>query len=98
MGFTRCAECDAALVYRLPMDPPHCSEPEAELVVIHTDNNTFNLDLARTTLDATGIDSIIRSDDYGGRGPHLSFIRGIELLVRSDDAVEADEILSLDLR
>ena len=73
-------------------------EDETVLVVIRTYNNKFDVDIARTTLEAAGIESMIRSDDYGGSGPNLSFIRGIDLLVRSEDAEEADQILNLDLR
>src|SRR2546426_528623 len=97
-GFTRCSECDVALVYRFPTHSTVSPELETDLVVIRTYNNKFEVDLAKTTLEAAGIESMIRSDDYGGRGPNLSFILGIDLLVRSEDADDADQILSLDVR
>ena len=97
-GFNRCSECNVALVYRFPANSTVSPEFETALVVIRTYHNKFEADLARTTLEAAGIESMIRSDDYGGRGTNLSFILGIELLVRSEDAEDADQILSLDVR
>ena len=65
----------------------------SELVVIRTFLNQFDAALARATLEAGGIDSMIRSDDCGGMRPHL-WMGGVELLVRTEEAAEADEILS----
>ena len=63
-----------------------------ELVLIRTYLNHFDAELARTALEAGGIDSMIRSDDCGGMRPHL-WMGGVELIVRSEDAAAADEIL-----
>jgi hypothetical protein len=85
------------LVYRFPTyKPPRRFESEMHLVVVRIYNNKLDADLARITLKAAGIESLIRGDDYGGTAPHLSFIRGIEILVRSDDAEDADAILRAD--
>ena len=94
-GFTRCSECGVLLVYRFPVRMQTMSEKESDLVVIRTYTNNFEIDLARTTLAAAGIESMIRTGDSGGRGLILSFI---ELLVRSEDAEDADQILNLDVR
>jgi hypothetical protein len=96
-GITQCSECGGALVFRFPIATAD-SETVTDLVVVRTFNNKFEADLARTTLEAAGIESMMRSDDYGGRGPNLSFILGIDLLVRSEDAEDAAQILSLDVR
>jgi len=94
-GFTRCSECDVPLVYRFPIRSGLRPETESELVVLRTFTNNFEVDLARTTLEAAGIESMIRTGDSGGRGLILSFI---ELLVRAEDKDDAEQILNLDVR
>jgi hypothetical protein len=95
-GVRRCPECGVLLLLRFPTFNPRVVDSETGLVVLRTYNNQFDADLARTTLEAAGIESIFRSDDCGGRGPNLSFIRGIDILVRSADAEDARAILDLD--
>ena len=86
-----------ALVYLFPTQhPPEDSETDIRLVVVGTFNNSLDASLARMTLTAAGIESLLRSDDYGGSAPHLSFIRGIEILVRSEDQEDAEAILRAD--
>ena len=97
-GFKRCNECDLPLVYRLPVTPHEESfETDTELVVIRTYNNKLDADVDRMTLEAAGIESMLRSD---GVSVIRSFpmAREIELLVCSEDAYDADQILNLDLR
>src|SRR2546423_9989461 len=94
-GFTRCSECDVPLLYRFPTRSEFASGAESELVVVRSFTNNFEVDLARATLKAAGIESMIRTGDSGGRGLILSFI---ELLVRSEDAEDASQILNLDVR
>src|SRR5262249_23206459 len=96
-GLTRCPECSTMLVLRFPnVDALSAPRSDSELVVLRTYNNQFDADLARATLEAAGIESMLRSDNCGGRGPHLAFIRGIEILVLAEDADDADAILNLD--
>jgi hypothetical protein len=94
-GITRCSECDSLLVHRFP-DTPRFSETVTELVAVRRYNNKIDADLAKTTLNAAGIQSFVRSDDYGGSAPHLSFSSGVEIVVRSEDAQDADAILNCD--
>lgn len=65
---------------------------DGELVLVRTFLNRFEAELARSALEAAGIDSMIRSDDCGGTRPHL-WVGGIELLVRSEDAEYASELV-----
>jgi hypothetical protein len=65
---------------------------DSDLVAIRTYINDFDAEIAQTALEAAGIESMIQSDDCGGMRPHL-WMGGIELLVRSEDASKADEIL-----
>ena len=63
------------------------------LVVVGTFVNFFDAEIAKSALDAAGIDAIIRADDAGGMRPHL-WMSGVQLLVRSDDADEALDLLT----
>lgn len=62
------------------------------LVTVGTFLTHIDADLARSALEAAGIESMIRSDDCGGVRPHL-WMGGIQLLVRDEDAQRAIEIL-----
>ena len=68
---------------------------EIDLVVVRTFSNRIDADMARSALDAASIDSMIRPDDAGGMRPGLWVGRGVEVLVRGEDAVRATEILSV---
>jgi hypothetical protein len=61
-------------------------------VRVRTYLNEIECDLAKTALEAAGIESLVRADDCGGLRPHL-WMSGVELLVRAEDAKRADEIL-----
>lgn len=65
---------------------------EQELVVVGTYINQFPADVAKTALEAAGIDAMIRSDDCGGMRPHL-WVGGVQLLVRAEDRERAVEVL-----
>jgi hypothetical protein len=64
------------------------------LVVVGTFLKHFEADLARSALEAAGIESMIRSDDCGGMRPHL-WMGGIQLLVRPEDAAYAAEVIEM---
>jgi hypothetical protein len=64
----------------------------SDFVVFRTYLNHIHADLAKTVLDAAGIEAFIRSDDCGA---HL-WMGGIELLVHTEDAAKADEVLGND--
>ena len=66
-----------------------------ELVVIRTYLNRIDAELARSALDAAGLESMIRSDDAGGQRPHL-WLGGVALLVRAEDVERAESVLHAD--
>jgi hypothetical protein len=51
-------------------------------------------ELARSVLSANGIEAVIISDDTGGQGPGLQYVRGAHLLVHPGDAALARQILA----
>jgi hypothetical protein len=105
VGFTRCSDCGVELVGQLPVEKPQPApedlsrfeadrfEPEAKLVVIRTYQNAIEADLAKSTLEAAGIPSIL-SDSVSRQ--YISLALPLQLLVRSEDADDADKILDMD--
>jgi Putative prokaryotic signal transducing protein len=69
------------------------SDMDDSLVTVATFLNHIEADLAKSALEAAGIESMIQSDDCGGVRPHL-WMGGIQLLVRDEDAQRALEILN----
>jgi hypothetical protein len=63
------------------------------LVVIRTFPNRIEADLAKSALDAAELESMVRADDAGGTQTGL-WMAGVDLLVREEDAREAEEILA----
>jgi len=66
---------------------------DEELVAVRTYLTRIDAELARTALEAGGIESMIRSDDAGGLRPHL-WMGGIALLVRQEDLERAERLLT----
>ncbi len=63
------------------------------LVVVHTYMNTFEAEVGLSALEAAGIEAMLRADDAGGVQPGLWTGRGVQLLVRDEDAERAREVL-----
>jgi putative signal transducing protein len=63
-----------------------------DLVVVATYLTALDADLARSALEAAGVDCMVRADDCGGLRPHL-WMGGIEVLVRREDRARAEEVL-----
>jgi putative signal transducing protein len=72
------------------MRNPHSGETGPDLVTIRTFVNEFEANLAKSALQAAGIDCMISRDDCGGMEPPLSMVK---LVVRADDAGRAVEVL-----
>jgi hypothetical protein len=65
-----------------------------DLVVLSTFTNHIEADLARSALDAMGIESMVRADDAGGTQPGLWTGSGVQVLVKARDAELAKMVLS----
>lgn len=73
---------------------PFESEPdEPELITIHTFTNETEALLAKGALEAFGIVCMIRRDDCRGQWPQMTLAGGLRLLVRTEDAQRATEVL-----
>jgi len=72
---------------------------EPELVVVHTFESAIEADVAKSALDAAGIESMVRSDSAGGMRPHIAWAgAGFQVLVREGDVAAAREVLDLPAR
>ena len=108
VGFIRCSDCDVELVDYLPVETPLPKEvsrgfesdrfeAEAKLFVVRTYQSGLDADLAKTVLEAAGIESMIRGDDTARRYyVGLPLTQRVELLVRAEDAEDAEKILDVD--
>ena len=67
---------------------------QPDLVTIRTFASEFEAEIAKSVLDAFGIDCLINRDDCGGQRPHLALTGGVQLVVRSADVEPAEEVLT----
>jgi len=67
---------------------------DVDLVRIHTFSSQIEADLARSALEAAGIDAVVHSDSVGGEYPSDGGI-GYDVVVRVEDAAAARDILEL---
>jgi len=68
---------------------------EDKAVVLREFNNRTQADIAVNLLSSFGIESWILSDDLGGAGPAQSLVQGVQLMVGSDEAEAAAQILEV---
>jgi hypothetical protein len=64
-----------------------------ETVVIRRYLSEYPAQLAKTVLEGAGITATIRRDDCGGWEPPLQVSNTVQLIVRIEDAQEAENIL-----
>ena len=67
---------------------------QPDLVAIRTFASEFEANIAKSALEAFGINCITSRDDCGGQRPHLTMTGGIQLVVRFADAEQAEEVLT----
>ena len=67
---------------------------QPDLVTIRTFASEFEAQIAKSALEAFGIQCLTSRDDCGGQRPHLTLTGGIQLVVRSADAERAEEVLT----
>jgi len=67
---------------------------DSELVTVRTFCSESEAMVAKAALISFGIDCATASDDCGHLRPSLTMANGIRLLVRSEDATQAADVLS----
>jgi hypothetical protein len=91
-GFTHCSDCGTPLVNLMAVDPER-PQDDTKLTVLRTFSTEFEANLAKTALDAAGIEAMVQ----GGRARTSDFEQratGVALVVRAEDAEDAEKILS----
>ena len=69
---------------------------DGDLVVVHTFPSQPDAALARSALEAAGIESMIQADSIGGMRPHVAWASGgFKVLVREEDEAEARDVLDI---
>jgi hypothetical protein len=72
---------------------------DSELIVVHSFGSRAEADLAKSALDAAGIDAIVQADSGGGMRPSIAWAGvGFQVLVRVEDALAARDVLDLPAR
>jgi hypothetical protein len=71
---------------------------DPDLVVIHTFTSRPEADMAKSALDAAGIEAIVVADDAGGTQPGLWEGRGVAVVVNRENEQAAREILDSEAR
>jgi len=69
-----------------------------DVVTLRVFNTHIEADLARSALEAAGIESMIAADDSGGMRPHMALTAGVRLQVRAQDARRAQQVLDMPAR
>jgi hypothetical protein len=69
---------------------------DSALVVVHTFGTPQEANLAKSALDAAGIDSMVQGDSGGGQRMALAWAgSGYQVIVREEDLKAATEILDI---
>jgi len=72
---------------------------DSELIVVHSFGSRAEADLAKSALDAAGIDAMVQADSGGGMRPALAWSGvGFQVFVRAEDAQAARDVLDLPAR
>lgn len=67
---------------------------EAKLIVVGSFGSEPEAEIAKSALEAAGIDAMIQADTAGGMRPHIAWSgSGFKILVREEDATAAREVL-----
>ena len=95
-GIGRCSACGSLLVYRFP-SPQWISESDRTLVFLQRFQTELAGEVAKMTLKAAGIESLLVRGRDRNNVPAISFQVGAEIFVRSEDVEDAKAILNGDI-
>ena len=69
-----------------------------DVITLRVFSTHIEADLARSALEAAGIESMVAADDSGGMRPHMALTAGVRLLVHASDAERAEQVLDTPAR
>jgi hypothetical protein len=64
-----------------------------DAIVLETFASRIEAEMAAGLLESEGVPALVLADDAGGAYPSLQFVRGVHLLVATEDQYRAREIL-----
>ena len=76
-----------------PVLQPSAHAMSEEIVVLRVFDNELEAQMAQQRLQDAGVATFIFKDDGGGMEPHLQRTNGVRLVLNSDDAERAEDIL-----
>ena len=71
---------------------------DSDLVVVHTFSSRPEAEVAKSALDAAGIEAMVMAEDAGGTQPGFWEGRGVAVVVNAENEQAAREILDSDAR
>ena len=66
-----------------------------EWVVVRTFSYQHEAEVVKSVLESSGIEAMTNSDDCGALDPALGLVRGVKVLVATDQLEQAERILGL---
>ena len=66
----------------------------SEMIAVHSYRNRFEAEAAQADLAAAGIDALVSADDASGWQPGQPFVRGVRVMVSSEDLAAARRIIA----
>ncbi|MDP9169280.1 MAG: hypothetical protein M3N54_01570 [Acidobacteriota bacterium] len=69
--------------------------PPAPLVTFRIFASHMEADLAKSLLEAFGVECMTSADDCGGQRPAWAFSDGVLLIIRAEDRERAEEIFAV---
>jgi hypothetical protein len=73
---------------------PRGEEPMKQPVVVQRYTSRAEAEAARSALAANRIESYVVSDDGGAQYPGLGFVRGVDVVVESEQLEQAQDVLT----
>ncbi|MCH9628211.1 MAG: hypothetical protein S4CHLAM2_18670 [Chlamydiales bacterium] len=65
----------------------------SDLISVHKVYDSMEAELIKSQLESEGIDCFLKSDNAGGSLSYLTASTGIEIIVRSEEAKQASQII-----
>lgn len=78
--------------------PPKPNAMSEEIVVLRVFDNELEAQMAQQMLQDAGVETFIFKDDGGGMEPHLQRTIGVRLVLKSEDAERARDILEASVK
>ena len=86
-------EALASLFLREQVLQPSAHAMSEAIVVLRVFDNELEAEMAQKRLQDAGVETFLFKDDAGGMEPHLQRTIGVRLVLKSEDAKRAEDVL-----